>query len=193
MLIQDTIQHIHMNHYESNGQRQRQRHGQGQGRVSNGRVNIFSPKTPDLFQMYDKIPVNQTATFRDPTAGVWDNSQLSESFFSQQNIQDIQNGIRNGVYQKSNRRFIISNQDEDTLKIIMRSIFLQNSANQPTNIGQQVQQLNKIVLDYCVPQVYGEAQGYRQYIKDASTMYTPIPPPIMSTQKDKELELKPWF
>ena len=26
---------------------------------SNGRVDINGPKTTDLFQMYDKIPVNQ--------------------------------------------------------------------------------------------------------------------------------------
>jgi hypothetical protein len=53
--------------------------------------------------------------------------------------------------------------------------------------------LNKIVWDYCIPQVYGEAQGYKQYIIDASTMYTPIAPPIMTSNNDKELVLKPWF
>lgn len=162
-------------------------------RVSNGRVDIFSPKTPDLFQMYDKIPVNQCATFRNPTEGLWENTQLSDMFFSEKNICTIQNGIRAGVYKRSNGQFTIANQDEDTLKIIMRSIFLQNAANQPTHIAQQVYELNKMVWDYCIPQVYGEAQGYRQYIIDASTMYTPIPPPIMSTTADKELIMKPWF
>jgi len=75
----------------------------------------------------------------------------------------------------------------------MRSIFLQNAANQPTNIAEQVNTLNQMVWNYCIPQVYGEAQGYRQYISDASTMYTPIAPPIMSTTSDKELILKEWF
>jgi hypothetical protein len=161
--------------------------------VSNGRVDIYEPRTPDLFQMYDKIPVNQTATFRNPTEGLWDNTQLSKMFFSGKNIGIIQNGIRAGVYQKSNGQFTISNQDEDTLKIIMRSIFLQNAANQPTHISEQVTALNQLVWNYCIPQVYGEAQGYRQYIVDASTMYTPLPPPIMSTTSDKELMLKEWF
>lgn len=160
---------------------------------SNGRVDILTPRTQDLFQMYDKIPVNQCITFRNPTEGLWNNTTLSDLFFSGKNICYIQNAIRHGVYKKSNGQFIISNQDEDTLKIIMRSIFLQYSANQPTEVKEQVQQLNKMVLDYCVPQVFGEAQGYRQYLKDASTMYTPIPPPVLSTQSDKELMLKPWF
>jgi len=160
---------------------------------SNGRVDINGPKTTDLFQMYDKIPVNQCATFRNPTEGLWDNTLLSNAFFNSKNICTVQNGIRVGVYKRSNGQFIISNQDEDTLKIIMRSIFLQHAANQPNNVREQVMQLNKIVWDYCIPQVYGEAQGYKQYIIDASTMYTPIPPPIMAKNNDKELILKPWF
>jgi hypothetical protein len=75
----------------------------------------------------------------------------------------------------------------------MRSIFLQNAANQPTNIKGQVEQLNQIVLNYAVDQVYSEAIGYYKYIEDASTMYTPMDPPIMSSNNDKQLVLKPWF
>jgi len=160
---------------------------------SNGRIDINGPRTQDLFQMYDKIPVSQCVTFRNPTEGLWNNTLLSDGFFCGKNICTIQNGIRSGVYKLSNGKFVIGNQDEDTLKIIMRSVFLQNAANQPTNVKDQIMQLNKIVWDYCIPQVYGEAQGYRQYIIDASTMYTPIPPPIMSNNNDKELILKPWF
>jgi hypothetical protein len=105
----------------------------------------------------------------------------------------IQNGIRAGVYKKSNGQYVISDQDGDTLKIIMRSVFLQHTSNQPTNIKGQVNELNKIVLDYSIPQVYSEAVGYHKYLEDASTMYTPIAPPIMSSNNDKQLVLKPWF
>jgi len=162
-------------------------------RPSNGRVDINGPKTTDLFQMYDKIPVNQCATFRNPTEGIWDNTDLSKTFFSQNNITIIQNGIRAGVFKKSNDQYIISDQDGDTLKIIMRSIFLQHATNQPTSIQQQVTQLNTLVLDYAVQQVYSEAIGYYKYLDDAGNMYKPMDPPIMSQNRDKQLELKPWF
>jgi Family of unknown function (DUF5761) len=162
-------------------------------RSSNGRVDIFAPKTTDLFQMYDKIPAKQISTFRNPTEGLWNNTDLSTAFFSSKNMQIIQNGIRSGVYEKSNGRFVISNQDNDTLKIIMRSVFLQHAANQPTNITQQVKQLNQIVYDYAVPQVYSEAIGYNKYLVDVSTMYKPIDHPILANTIDKELVLKPWF
>jgi hypothetical protein len=160
---------------------------------SNGRVDISGPKTTDLFQMYDKIPVNQCVTFRNPTEGLWNNTSLSDAYFSKENMRIIQNGIRAGVFNKSNGQYVISDQDADTLKIIMRSTFLQHSANQPTNIPQQVEQLNKIVLDYCIHQVFSEAIGYYKYLEDASTMYKPMDPPVMSQNNDKQLELKPWF
>ena len=113
--------------------------------------------------------------------------------YSKQNIQIIQNGIRAGVYKKSNSQYVIGSQDYDSLKIIMRSIFLQHSVNQPSNYEAQINELNKIVLDYCIQQVYSEAQGYMKYINDVSTLVVPIAHPIMANNNDKQLELKPWF
>ena len=62
-------------------------------KTNNGRVDIKTPNTSKLFQMYDKIPANQCTTFRSATEGLWDSTTLSQVFFSQQNIQIIQNGI----------------------------------------------------------------------------------------------------
>ena len=122
-------------------------------KVNNCRVDIKTPNTSELFQMYDKIPANQCTTFRNATEGLWTENSLSDTFFSLQNIQIIQNGIRAGVYKRSNGQYLIGPQDCDSLKIIMRSIYLQHAANQPNNISQQVYELNKIVLNYCVQQV----------------------------------------
>ena len=162
-------------------------------KVNNGRVDIKTPNTSDLFQMYDKIPANQCATFRNPTEGLWTENNLSNAFFSLQNIQIIQNGIRAGVYQRSNGQYLIGPQDCDSLKIIMRSVFLQHAANQPNNIPQQVYELNKMVLNYCVQQVYSEAQGYMKYINDVSTLVVPIAHPVMADNTDRELVFKSWF
>jgi hypothetical protein len=162
-------------------------------KVNNGRVDIKTPNTSNLFQMYDKIPANQCATFRNPTEGLWTENLLSQAFFSQQNIQILQNGIRSGIYQKSNGQYVIAPQDCDSLKIIMRSVYLQNSSNQPHNLTQQISQLNKMVLEYCIQQVYSEAQGYMKYINDVSTLVVPIAHPIQVSNTDRQLELKSWF
>lgn len=165
---------------------------------SNGRVDIVNriqaPDISKLFGMYDKIPANQCTTLREPTLGQWDETSLSKAYFSKENIQIIQNGIRAGVYKKSNGQYSVGEQDCDALKIIMRSIFLSNSVNQPTNITQQIEQLNKMVLDYCIFNVYSEAQGYMKYLQDASSMYVPMSLPVLETQKDKNnYKMPSWF
>jgi hypothetical protein len=75
----------------------------------------------------------------------------------------------------------------------MRSVFLQHSANQSQNYQHQITELNKIVLDYCIQQVYSEAQGYMTYVNDVSTLVVPMAHPIMAKNNDKQLELKSWF
>ncbi len=164
-------------------------------RTSNGRVNIIdTPDISNLFAMYDKIPANQCVSFREPTLGQWDETSLSKAYFSQSNIQIIQNGIRAGVYAKSNKQYVVAPQDCESLKLIMRSVFLQHSVNNPQQISQQIFELNKIVLDYCIFNVYSEAQGYMKYLTDVSTLAVPLAPPVMTAQNDKRnYKMPSWF
>jgi len=159
----------------------------------NGRVNLKTPSTQALFQMYDKIPANQCVTLRNPTEGLWNDTLLSSAFFSRENVQILQNAIRAGVYRRSNEQYIIGEQDCDTLTTIMRSIFLQYSANQPTHIKEQIEQLNKMVTDYCVQQVYSEAQGYAKFVDDVSSLVVPLAHPVQASGKDRVIEAKHWF
>ena len=74
---------------------------------SNGRVDILGPNTNVMFSMMDKIPVSQCSSFRDAMTGNWNDTPLSVAFFSRNNMKIIQNGIRVGVYNKSNGHYII--------------------------------------------------------------------------------------
>lgn len=161
---------------------------------TNGRVNIVQPDIDSLLAMSDKIHTdNKCSSYNDAMTGVWYNTQLSNLFFSKENISALQHGIIQGVYTLSSGQYIIGNQSCDELKTIMRSIFLQNSTNLRENIKGQVRELNKIVLDYAVKQVYGEAQGYVQYKKDVSTLVVPMSLPIFSKTNDKQLIMKNFF
>jgi hypothetical protein len=164
---------------------------------NNGRVDIMQPDINTQFSMQDKIAIDCNSqdcrSYKDAMIGNWYNTSLSDAFFSKGNIQILQNGIRAGVHKMSNNQYIIGLQNCDSLKIIMRSIFLQNSQNQPENIPTQIEKLNQMVLDYSIPQVFGEAQGYMQYKKDVSTMYNPIDYPAFADKNDKTLELKHFF
>jgi len=157
----------------------------------NGRINIAQPNTKTLFTMYDRIPKDSKSTeFREALVGNWQDTTLSKAFFSGQNVQIIQNAIRAGVYHLSKGQYVVSIQDEDNLKIIMRSTYLQYAANMTNDTTRQIYELNKIVTDYAIKQVYGEAQSYVKYIHDASTMYTPMDRPVQPNNPNKTLDLK---
>ena len=161
---------------------------------TNGRLDITAPNNMNQFDLFDKIPSDTGATtFHDAMVGNFTENNLSRAYFCKENIQMIQNAIRVGVYKVSNNQYIIGDQNYDTIKIIMRSVFLQNSTNLPNNIPQQIQALNDLVVEYCIKQVFSEAQAYITYKKDVSTMYTPIDRPTQPDYNNKTLELKPFF
>lgn len=160
----------------------------------NGRINIIQP--PDMgiqMKMAEKIMIaNKSTDYRDAMSGVFEDNMLATVFFSAGNIQIIQNGIRAGVYEKSNGLYVIPNQNVNNLKIIMRSTYLQYAEHKPDNITAQVERLNKIVLDYCVSSVYNEAVGYERYCQDQSSLVVPLEQPRNHDRNYKQLELKPW-
>ena len=158
--------------------------------TTNGRIDIISPTLNNQFELSDKIPVHTTAAFRDAMTGNWMNTPLSLAYFSSQNIKILQNNIRKGVFDKSNGEFIIGMQDEDELKIIMRSVFLQNSINLETNIREQIRDLNALVESYAIDQVYKEAISYLKYKRDASNMYALLALPSNSSTRGKTLDLQ---
>lgn len=160
----------------------------------NGRVNIIEPENPDIqFQMFEKIAVkNKTTEYRGALIGEWENNILAQVYFSAGNIQIIQNALRAGVYDMSNKQYMIPPQNMDTLKIIMRSIYMQYAKHYATEITKQVEELNKLVLDYAVPAVYNEAQGYMKYMQDQSSLVVPLELPQHHDRTYKQLELKNW-
>lgn len=161
----------------------------------NGRVNIIEPENPDIqFQMFEKIAVKNKATeYRDALVGEWENNVLAQVYFSAGNIQIIQNALRAGVYKMSSDKYVVPPQNIDTLKIIMRSVYLQYAKHYATEITKQVEELNQIVLDYAVPSVYNEAHAYMKYMQDQSSLVVPLELPQHHDRKYKQLELKNWF
>jgi hypothetical protein len=161
----------------------------------NGRVNIAEPPSPNIqFKMAEKISLkNKASSYCDALVGTVEDSLLSQVYFSAGNVQILQNGLRAGVYKMSDNKIVMPPQNEDALKIIMRSTFLQYAEFLPNQITQQVERLNKIVLDYAVPSLYNEAMGYLKYTQDASTLVVPMDRPLNHDRAYKQLELKNYF
>ena len=112
---------------------------------------------------------------QDSLKGILDETLLSNTFFSVDNIQNIQNMIRYYFFQEKNE--IISEQSNNELLTIMRGIYLKYSnsaANTIDEIKSEVIELNKIVTEYSLKQIYINYDNYNRYIDDLESLPQPI-------------------
>lgn len=106
---------------------------------------------------------------------------LSEAYFSEQNLQLLQDQIRYAVYKESKGKHIIGPQSEKELNILRRSIYLQHGEYLPHEvmpIKEQIRKLNSIVVSYAVGRILNEIKQYVHYVYDLENMYTPIEHPM---------------
>jgi len=118
---------------------------------------------------FNGTPLNHTTNI----SNILSKNDVNTLFFSLENVEKIQKEIIASIYNKSGGKYKIGKQSEEQLKIVMRSVYLQNSRNLPFQIQEQVNILNKKVLEYCVPNIYTEILQYEKYLKDSSSI--PIP------------------
>lgn len=156
----------------------------------NGRVNLLD-KMNVKFSLQDKIQVtDNSCDYREALNGVWEKNLLSDVFFCKENINIIQNGIRGSIYKNTEK--VIGLQSIDQIKIIMRSIYLQNAKNIADDISYQVGELNKQVIRECVCKIITELNSYLKYKRDISNLAVPIDRP-KSTYINQSLEWKGHF
>uniref|UniRef100_A0A6C0KU12 Minor capsid protein P8 central region domain-containing protein n=1 Tax=viral metagenome TaxID=1070528 RepID=A0A6C0KU12_9ZZZZ len=161
------------------------------GSQLNGRVDIISPSPKLDIESYKTKQTDNTYYSKEAIQGQITSNNLTEIFFSTQNINALQEAIRYRVYIESNRKYTIGRQSDQELKIIMRSIYLQYSQNLDTDCIGQTRALNQRVLDSAVPEVLSNLYQYETYRKDASTLPMPLDrAPLLSTRGTKTLELK---
>ena len=158
--------------------------------IINGRVDLTTSLGREVLpQLNDHR--QPTTSYTEALTGDWESSVLSIAFFSKENIQILHNAMRAGIHARSNGKFVISEQNTDTLKVIMRSVFIQDAKHQSANITEQIREMNDIVTSHCVKQLYGELVGYMKYRRDVSTLRTPLDLPI-HISNTKTLETMPW-
>lgn len=115
---------------------------------------------------------------------------LTFLFFSEQNVNNLQDVIRYLIYKETKR--VIDKQNYNDLIIVMRSIYLQYhrhpllfDENTPQeqidklliDYTAEVSRLNELVINDVVPRVLSALQQYLYYLHDASTQPIPIERP----------------
>lgn len=147
------------------------------GRVANVMQEIFPsfPMVANDNNNNDKFKQIATQGIIQPTA-------LTQLFFSKVNMDRIQNQIRYKVYIVSNGEYVIDRQSDTELEIVMRSVYLQYSQNLNCRLAEQVDNLNKLVVDWAVPRIMSELQEYQRYLKDINQLPVPIELPTNVSQ-----------
>jgi hypothetical protein len=75
--------------------------------------------------------------------------------------------------------------------MIMRGMYLQYAKNNPFNIEGQINELNKLVIDWSVPRIISEIEQYQFYLKDISNLPIPLEKPLnMSSAGSKSLPFR---
>lgn len=119
---------------------------------------------------------------------------LNTVFFSEANVDRIQSEIIHQVSLMSGGKYRIDKQDEDQVKIVMRSYYLMFGKNDPNKVSEELQELNGRVVGYCAGKVYSEVDFHMFYRKDIEDFAPPIAGP-MNTQVygTRTGELKSFF
>ena len=152
------------------------------GNAPNGRIDILSDSPNSLnISSYMTQPSDNSNYAREAVSKQIQNTPLSNLYFSANNINALQEGIRYKVFTQTNQT--IGRQSDSELKIVMRGIFLQYARNNPGDTIGQVRELNGKVLDYAVPEVISNLRQYQKYLYDASTMPEPLARAPIATMK----------
>jgi len=133
-----------------------------------GRINVDdNPSSFQTYKMTPEAPKNVNLE-NDAIKGVFSSTPLSKLFFSRFNINLLQEGLKSMVFKKSCGKYVIGNQSEDELSMIMRAIFLEHGNHRGFDEKKQVLELNSKVLLYSVPRIISSIEQYYMYLKDIS-------------------------
>lgn len=142
--------------------------------MNNGRVDTIPNANYSMYRLFENGKDRMSDFSREAIIGVHQQTSLNDLFFSRQNIEALQTGIKNMVAKRSDGRFIIGKQSEVELQVIMRSIYLNHAKHLQTDVVQQVRDLNALVIDFCVPRILEEIKMFKYYKNDIGNLPVPL-------------------
>jgi hypothetical protein len=142
--------------------------------MNNGRVATDEKTNFERYALF-KNGNNKLSEFsREAIQGIHIKTQLNDLYFSQENVDALQVGIRNLVARRSENNYVIGKQSEVELQVVMRAIYLSDAKHLPYDIVSQVRELNGKVLDFCVPRILEEIKMFNYYKNDVSQLPVPL-------------------
>ena len=102
--------------------------------------------------------------------GTHENNLLNDIFFSDVNINLLQNQIIKDVKDKNN--YLISKQSKRDLIVIMRNVYLNNAKHNyktKEELKKEIKKLNKDCVKHCVEVISKNINNYIFYLNDINT------------------------
>lgn len=158
--------------------------------------NIMDPTKHNVpFTLYDtKSPPLFGDMRSDLIGNDHDATPLNSTFFSQSNLDLLQQKIQDQVFAMSGNKHRIDRQSDDDLKLIMRSYYLMFGRNNPNSVAEDLEDLNARVIGYSSAKIYSELDFYLFYIKDIQDFAPPIANPTnVKVYGTRSGELKSFF
>lgn len=154
----------------------------------NGRVTGLSGRPFQPLPMTVDSQNNNNSFQHQALKGIQEETKLSALFFSNVNMKIIQDRVRYEVWLRTNKKHVIAPQNIIELEIIMRGIYLQYALNLNCKYKDQIERLNQLVIDWCVPRVLVEVEQHFAYLDRIQTLPVPIDlPQNLSTAGTKML------
>jgi hypothetical protein len=119
---------------------------------------------------------------------------LNSVFFSKSNIDMIQQEVHRQVMLMSENKYNIDRQNDDDVKIIMRSYYLMYGKNNPKMIAEELEDLNRRSIGHIAAKVYSEVDFHMFYRSDIEKFAPPIANPTnVHVYGSRVNELKSFF
>jgi hypothetical protein len=160
-----------------------------------GRIPNFNEVKHDKpFSLYSGEPLPSHDTRQELIGHMHTETPLNTTFFSDSNIELLQQKIQEQVFNMSGNKHRIDRQSDDDLKLIMRSYYLMFGRNNPDDIAGDLADLNARVIGYSSAKIFSELDFYFFYLKDIENFATPIANPTnVKVYGSRTGELKSFF
>jgi hypothetical protein len=115
------------------------------------------------------------SSVEDAVAKLQTENELSDIFFSEDNINYVRKEITKTIYNKTHGKIIIDDQPYLDILIKMQSVYYLYGRFLPDDIDKQVSELNYITIRELVPEILVQIKQQLSYIRDISR-----PPDMMN-------------
>lgn len=167
------------NHYNMTSTSAQYPAPQHSGRVPNINDPTLAANTFRSTGLYAQSePIFSYDMRRDLVGNIHEENPLNKVFFTSQNLELLQKEIQAQVKAMSGGKYSIDRQNDDDLKIIMRSYYLMFAKNNPKNTEAELKELNSRVVGYAAGKIYSEVDFHMFYLKDIQDFAPPIANPM---------------